>query len=745
MPSYIGVRQPDRRDLDRADLDSWLGGAVLGRWRLGDRAARRRGRRRAAPTVRRWSSSTACVVDGGAAVGAVRRGRPCSSSSARHASWSAPRRRRGVREWRRRRAAATRREQAHRQRRGRRRRDACGAVCRAGHGCDGQRAEPWATTAARRALALVDAGRDADAVVAGAGDERAPAGQRGVDRGQPLRGGGVGTAGRRRASARSRTAVGCTSSADVPADLVDGVAHDGVVVEVVGRAAVASRARRAAPRRRRRASGPTSASRTRPPSRGPGTGFGHEVAAAAAAGARASRGTASVTRTTAAWSIVASRRGGSGAASRRAAAPSARPGWRAPRRRTRSPSTRQRGAVGGATVHRRADRSRSSRPLDVAAVGARRRRASAMPRRRRVEDRTGRPSARRPRTARAPSSRLRPRPASAASCGTIARLEAVGVGGVDAADERVDEALVDLVAEAGPHERADRVAGGRVRGSSGSSAARALPRHVSRRLREPGAACRRARRAGGPRGSGAGRRATPPPWRRSATSGRRRARRRGRARWRAGRGRGTRRRPRRRRRARRTATCAILPPRRSSASRSSIDGVGQRRGQRVGGRQPGDAAADDEDAGHPASGDDAIGERAEDRRVGVHRAPCGRTASPAAAARRARLDVEVVEHLEVVGHEAARAHEQPVGAAAGELVDDGEDVGPEPRFGRAAGATASRSTTVVVEARAGRRRPSAVGAQLVRVRVAGGEDALRQRVGREHARASPAAASASRR
>ena len=35
--------------------------------------------------------------------------------------------------------------------------------------------------------------------------------------------------------------------------------------------------------------------------------------------------------------------------------------------------------------------------------------------------------------------------------------EAVGVGGVDAADEGVDEALVDLVAEAGADQRADRI------------------------------------------------------------------------------------------------------------------------------------------------------------------------------------------------------------------------------------------------------------------------------------------------
>ena len=46
----------------------------------------------------------------------------------------------------------------------------------------------------------------------------------------------------------------------------------------------------------------------------------------------------------------------------------------------------------------------------------------------------------------------------------LGEAEAVGVGRIDAAHERIDEALVDLVAEPGPDELADRVGlGGRTR------------------------------------------------------------------------------------------------------------------------------------------------------------------------------------------------------------------------------------------------------------------------------------------
>ena len=54
----------------------------------------------------------------------------------------------------------------------------------------------------------------------------------------------------------------------------------------------------------------------------------------------------------------------------------------------------------------------------------------------------------------------------------------VGVGGVDAADQGVDQPVVYLVAEAGAHEGADRVVGVGA-GSSGSRAARSLPFQLS--------------------------------------------------------------------------------------------------------------------------------------------------------------------------------------------------------------------------------------------------------------------------
>jgi hypothetical protein len=48
--------------------------------------------------------------------------------------------------------------------------------------------------------------------------------------------------------------------------------------------------------------------------------------------------------------------------------------------------------------------------------------------------------------------------------------------------------------------------------------------------------------------------------------------------------------------------------------------------------------------------------------------------------------VEVVEDLEVVGHETLRAHEHAVGSAgAGQVGEDLADVGAAPRLWRAAG------------------------------------------------------------
>ena len=134
------------------------------------------------------------------------------------------------------------------------------------------------------------------------------------------------------------------------------------------------------------------------------------------------------------------------------------------------------------------------------------------------------------------------------------QAEAVGVGGVDAADEGVDEALVDLVAEPATHEGADRVGGIAAREERlGGGAQLAADRQQAAR--------RQAQEVGGhaeqqalgdrvetvePDGGGGVRRrgqcAGEPDLGASA--------------WRGGRGRGRHRRPRRRRAGRRTATCA---------------------------------------------------------------------------------------------------------------------------------------------------------------------------------------------
>ena len=155
------------------------------------------------------------------------------------------------------------------------------------------------------------------------------------------------------------------------------------------------------------------------------------------------------------------------------------------------------------------------------------------------------------------------------------QAEAVGVGGVDASDESVDEALVDLVAEPATNEGADRV------GWIAARAGAARPRRAACRgstagWSSTGAGGRRERRAAGPRGSDGDRRTTRRRWRPSVRSVRRRARLRRRARWRGGRGPGTRRRPRPRPAGRRTATCGAsrrggrrLPGPRSRACRAS--------------------------------------------------------------------------------------------------------------------------------------------------------------------------------
>ena len=98
--------------------------------------------------------------------------------------------------------------------------------------------------------------------------------------------------------------------------------------------------------------------------------------------------------------------------------------------------------------------------------------------------------------------------------GNHGQAEAVGVGAVDAADQRIDEPLVDLVAEPARINAPMRVAVRRA--GAGTARARPAPcrRHDSRPLRAR-RRCRSARRAAARRGWRAGRRATPRPARRS--------------------------------------------------------------------------------------------------------------------------------------------------------------------------------------------------------------------------------------
>ena len=107
-------------------------------------------------------------------------------------------------------------------------------------------------------------------------------------------------------------------------------------------------------------------------------------------------------------------------------------------------------------------------------------------------------------------------------------------------------------------------------------------------------------------------------------------------------------------------------------------------------------------------------------------------ARPASPATRRGVDVEVVEHLEVVGHEPLGAHQHPAGLpAGGQVADHVEHVGTAPRLGRATGRLPRQRPAG--SARRGRHRPGDGGrrlGQLVRVRVVG-QHPLGQRVGRE--------------
>ena len=250
--------------------------------------------------------------------------------------------------------------------------------------------------------------------------------------------------------------------------------------------------------------------------------------------------------------------------------------------------------------------------------------------------------------------------AARASCGRRPEAERVGVAGVDAADERVDEALEHLVAEpvAGrtrpSGRRVDAVARAGRRLERGPHLARATTAARPWRARR-GRPARRARA----RRDGVQRRrdqtsAVPV---RGATSSSPRPSSPGELDARRARGRGTRRRPRRRGQAgeRRRADLAAQPV--VGLEHGDVGAV-RRSGELVRRGQPGDAAADDGDPrpsrssisrspARPASASAPI-------TAGSSLTHAVRAKARPSARRAARLDVEVVEHLEVVGDEAAR-------------------------------------------------------------------------------------------
>ena len=247
----------------------------------------------------------------------------------------------------------------------------------------------------------------------------------------------------------------------------------------------------------------------------------------------------------------------------------------------------------------------------------------------------------------------------------------VGVGGVDAADQRVDEPLVDLVAEPGPDEPPDRVVVDRRARAAAARSPRATCRATTAASSWPAGRGAPADRAAGPRGSGAGRRTRPPRRPAPATRGRRPGRRRGRGSSASG------------TRARNASAPASTwsTPANGGAVDPSADTVGRlehrdvavrRRGDLEGGGEPGDPATDDGDA--PASRSDAIAVtercgRCVDRRRSTRSASAAMTAGSSltlAVRSKARpawrgpgggLDVEVVQDLEVVGDEPAGAHD----------------------------------------------------------------------------------------
>ena len=150
---------------------------------------------------------------------------------------------------------------------------------------------------------------------------------------------------------------------------------------------------------------------------------------------------------------------------------------------------------------------------------------------------------------------------------------------------------------------------------------------------------------------------------------------------------------------------------------------------------------DDDDVGHDpaasASGVTPASARATTRSARAPRTvgssfDAGRAGEGQAAAlgAAAGLDVEVVQHLEVIGDEAAGAHQHARGRpVAGQLVDHGEDVRTEPRLGCPAGRLPRHPPAVPRARPASAATAAAVGAQLVGVRIARGQDPLGEAVG----------------
>ena len=393
--------------------------------------------------------------------------------------------------------------------------------------------------------------------------------------------------------------------------------------------------------------------------------------------------------------------------------------------------------LGGRDRRRRAagaDRAASVRRAWAAAAAA----SAPIPAARGAEDRTRwqRVAAAGPRAP--PSSRLRCR-RRAGELRHRCEARPVGVGRVDAADERIDEPFVDLVAEPLPHEAAERVVGVATGQQRLDRGAEPCPRQLTQRRSSRTAGSQRACRARCRRGSGAARRATPRPSRRWATSMSVMPDRGGQLDGVGHAGQvgvgalvdviepGER------------AMTAILPPtiwRRPPTARRArvrlVESTPDTRPQRTRPAMPPPTTRTLD--GHPSAS----------RPRWIRWASAAMTVGVVVDARGAielepgrirtclRLDVEVVEDLEMVGDETDRRDDDAVDVArsVAEFVDHLEDVGADPGLGGASGALpGDLPVGALDESRGGRRRPSAVERSSLDVR----SPVARMRSGREWA------------